>query len=148
MITKHILSVSTLALAVAASQALASNTASVPAKDTIYAPATVINVPGTVASVKRVPSGSLLAGLHLMVKSKTDTFDVYLGPSDFLKFLRVSFSVGDQIKVIGSKVKLGNADVILTRKVNDGYAQVTLRDANGAPVWQSWSKEIYTTLLQ
>lgn len=148
MITKHILSVSILALAAAASQALASNTAGVPAKDPVYDPATVVNVPGIVASVKRVPPGSLLAGVHLMVKSKTGTFDVYLGPSDFLKFLKVSFPVGDQIEVTGSKVKLGNADVILTRKVNDGYALVTLRDANGAPVWQSWSKELYTTLLQ
>jgi len=148
MITKHILSVSALALAVAASQALASNTAGVPTKDPAYDPATVVNVQGIVASVKRIPSGSLLAGVHLTVKSKTDAFDVYLGPSDFLKFLKVSFPVGDQIEVTGSKVKLGNVDLILTRRVDDGYALVTLRDANGAPVWQNWSKEVDTTLLR
>jgi hypothetical protein len=143
----HTLSVSTLALAMATSAAAANNSVGA-ANDPAYDPATVVNVPGTVASVRHVPSGSLLAGLHLMVKSKTDTFDVYLGPSDFLKFLKVSFPVGDQIEVIGSKVKFANADVILTRKVNDGNALLTLRDANGAPVWQNWSKEVYTTLLR
>jgi hypothetical protein len=148
MFTKHILSVSALALAVAVSQALASNTAGVSAKDPVYDPATVVKVPGIVASVKRVPAGNLLAGVHLLVKSNTDTFDVYLGPSDFLKFLKVSFPAGDQIEVTGSKVKLGNTDVILTRKADDGYTLVTLRDANGVPVWQNWSKEVYTTVLQ
>jgi hypothetical protein len=145
--TKHVLSVSTLVLAVTASQALARNTAGATTNDPVYDPATVVNLPGTVASVRQVPSGSPLAGLHLMVQSKTGTFDVYLGPSAFLKFLKVSFPAGDQIEVTGSKVKLENADVIMTREVNDGYARITLRDANGAPVWQNWSKEIDPALV-
>ena len=136
----HTLSVSTLALAMAASAAAANNRVGA-TNDPAYDPATVVNVPGTVASVTQVPSGRPLAGLHLMVKANADTFDVYLGPSDFLKFLKVSFPVGDQIQVTGSKVTLENSDVILARKANDGYALLTLRDANGAAVWRNWGRE-------
>ncbi len=140
--TKRILSVSTLALAVTASPLFASNTAGARANDPVYNTATVMNVLGTVASVQRVPSGNPLAGLHLTVNSKAGDFDVYVGPSSFLRFLKVSFRAGDQIEVIGSRVKLENADVILTREVDDGRAQLTLRDANGAAAWQSRGREI------
>jgi hypothetical protein len=140
--TKRILSVSTLALAVTASPSFASNTAGATANEPVYNPATIMNVQGTVASVQRVRFGSPLAGLHLTVNSKAGDFDVFVGPSDFLRFLKVSFRAGDRIEVIGSKVKLEDADVILTREVNDGRAQLTLRDTNGAAAWQSWGREI------
>lgn len=140
--TKHILSVSTLALAVTGSQAFANNTSGATASDPVYNTATVMNVHGTVASVQRVPAGNPLAGLHLTVNSEAGAFDVYVGPSDFLRFLRVRFLAGDRIEMTGSKVKLENTDVILAREVNDGRAQITLRDANGAAAWQSWGKEI------
>lgn len=146
--TNHILSVSTLALVVTASQAFATNTVSTAANNPDYNPATVVDVLGTVTGVRQVSSGSPLAGLHLTVKSKTGTFDVYVGPSDFLKFLKASYSVGEQIEVIGSKVKVENADVILTQQVDDGYATVTMRDANGVAEWQNWGKEIDPALVQ
>ncbi|HEV2200804.1 MAG TPA: hypothetical protein VGR73_13370 [Bryobacteraceae bacterium] len=140
--TKHILSVSTLALAVTGAPAFANNSSGATASDPVYNTATVMNVQGTVASVQRVPAGNPLAGLHLTVNSEAGAFDVYVGPSDFLRFLRVRFRAGDRVEIIGSKVELENADVILTREVNEGRAQLTLRDANGVAAWESWAKEI------
>jgi hypothetical protein len=145
---KYILSVSTLAMAVTAPQAFAGNSAGATTNQPQYNQATVVDVIGMVTGVRQVSSGNPLAGSHLTVKSKTGTLDVYLGPADFLKFLKASFTVGEQIEVIGSKVKFENADVILTQQVNDGLELVTLRDPDGSAEWQSWGKEIDPTLVQ
>jgi len=46
------------------------------------------------------------------VKTGPDTVDVYLCPKSFLDDMGVSFSKGDEITLIGSKVKQGEADLI------------------------------------
>jgi hypothetical protein len=84
-----------------------------------YNPATVVNFFTTVADVLEVPLGSPLAGLHLKAKTK-DKLDIYVGPSDFAEKYAMVFAKGDEIQVIGSKVKLGDADVILAREISLG----------------------------
>jgi hypothetical protein len=140
--TNRILSVSTLALAATALQTFAASPVSAAPNEPAYNPATIVSVTGTVTSVRQVAAGNPLAGVHLTLKSNSGALDVYVGPAEFLKFLKASFPVGDQIQVIGSKVKFENADVILTRQVDDGYELVTLRESNGAAEWQNWGKEI------
>jgi hypothetical protein len=139
--TNHTLIVSTLALAATAS-AFAASPAATTANEPAYNLATTTQVAGTVTGIRQVPAGSPLAGTHLTVKSKAGVVDVYLGPAQFLNFLRASFPVGDEISVTGSKVKLDNADVILSRQVDDGAALVTLRDSSGAAEWQHWGQEV------
>ena len=92
---------------------------------------------GTVEEVKLPPKGSEKEVAHLLVKSGTDTADVYLGPKSFLDDLGVSFSKGDEIALTGSKVKQGEADLILAREVVKGTDTLVLRDEKGNPVW-SW----------
>ena len=70
---------------------------------------TEIKMKGTVDEVKLPPRGSEKEVAHLLVKSGTDTADVYLGPKSFLDDLGVSFSKGDEIALTGSKVKQGEA---------------------------------------
>lgn len=145
--TNHTLIVSTLALA-ASFQAFAASPAVTTANEPSYNLATTTQVAGIVTGIRQVPAGSPLAGTHLTLKSKNAMVDVYLGPADFLKFLKVSFPVGDEISVTGSKVKLDNADVILSRQVDDGSALITLRDSSGAGDWQHWGQEIDPTLVK
>lgn len=139
-LSNYILSVSTLAL-MATGAFAASN-------EPAYNQATVVDVTGVVTSARQVPAGSPMAGLHLMVKAKTGSFDAYMGPSDFLKFLKTSFSVGEEIEVSGSQVKVGTGNVILTRAVDDGYELLTLRDTDGDAAWDNWGKEIDPALVQ
>jgi hypothetical protein len=146
-ITNHTLIVSTLALA-ASFQAFAASPAVSTANEPAYNLATTTQVAGIVTSVRQVPSGSPLAGTHLTLKSKNAVVDVYLGPSDFLRFLKVSFPVGDEISVTGSKVKLDNADVILSQRVDDGSELITLRDSTGNGDWQHWGQEIDPSLVK
>ena len=94
---------------------------------------------GTVEEVKLPPKGSEKEVAHLRVKTGTDTVDVYLCPKSFLDDMGVSFSKGDEIVLTGSKVKQGEADVILARDVVKGNDTLVLRDDKGNPVW-SWHR--------
>ncbi len=92
---------------------------------------------GAVEEMKLPPKGSEKEVAHLLVKTGTDTVDVYLCPKSFLDDMGVSFSKGDEIALTGSKVKQGEADLILAREVVKGNDTLVLRDEKGNPVW-SW----------
>jgi hypothetical protein len=100
-----------------------------------YDVSTETKMSGAVEEVKLPPAGSEKEIAHLLVKIGTDTVDVYLCPKSFLDDLGVSFSKGDQITVTGSRVKQGEADLILAREVVKGTDALVLRDAKGNPVW-------------
>ena len=68
-----------------------------------YDTATVITLEATVTETRLVPENQPLAGLHLMLRSGSETLDVYVGPSDFVKMFDVAFTKGDETEVIGSK---------------------------------------------
>ena len=94
---------------------------------------------GTVEEVKLPPKGSEKDAAHLLVKSGTDTMDVYLCPGSFLEDMGVSFKKGDEIAFTGSKVKKDEADLILAREVVKGTDTLVLRDEKGKPIWD-WHK--------
>ena len=90
---------------------------------------------GTVEEMKLPTDGSKKEVIHLMEKTATDTVDVYLCPKSFLDDMGISFSKGDEITMTGSKVKLGEADLILAREVVKGSDTLVLRDDKGKPIW-------------
>ena len=92
---------------------------------------------GIVEDVRLPPKGSEKEVAHLLVKTGTDTVDVYLCPKSFLDDMGVSFSKGDEITLTGSKVRQGEADLILAREVVRGTDTLVLRDDKGNPVWSS-----------
>jgi len=94
---------------------------------------------GTVEEVKLPPKGSEKEVAHLLVKTGADTADVYLCPKSFLDDMGVSFSKGDEIALTGSRVKQGEADLILAREVVKGTDTLVLRDEKGNPIW-SWQR--------
>ncbi len=135
------LSVSAFALAMLANMS-ASNSAGSKTNEPAYNPATMVEMQGTITAVRQVPAGGALEGVHLTLKSKTSTVDVYLAPADFLKIFKTNFAVGYDVRVLGSKVSFGNTDVILANEVNIGVTSIILRDGSGAPVWQNWGVSI------
>ena len=92
---------------------------------------------GTVEEVKLPPKSNDKEIVHLLLKTATDTVDAYLCPKSFLDDMGVSFRNGDEINLTGSKVKQGEADLILAREVVKGTDTLVLRDEKGNPVW-SW----------
>ena len=90
---------------------------------------------GTIEEVRLPPKGSEKEIAYLLVKSGANTVDVYLCPQSFLAEMGVSFNTGDEISLTGSKVKHGEADLMLAREVVRGNDTVVLRDEKGNPVW-------------
>jgi len=90
---------------------------------------------GTVEELKQPPKGSEKEAAHLLLKSGSDTVDVYLCPSSFLEDMGVTFKKGDEVALTGSKVKQDTSDLVLAREVVKGTDALVLRDEKGVPVW-------------
>jgi hypothetical protein len=89
----------------------------------------------TVDEVRVPTKGSEKEVAHLLVKSGTDSVDVYLCSKSFFDLMGMSFGKGDEVTLTGSKVKHGEADLILARKVVRGNDTFVLRDEKGNPFW-------------
>lgn len=104
-----------------------------------YNASSEVTVKGTVDEVKEMPVGKE-THVHLMLKTATETVEVRLCPTVFLKDFDVAFEKGQSIEVTGSRVKIDDNDVILAREVVNGNSTVVLRDKTGVPVW-TWMKK-------
>ena len=112
-----------------------------------YDTATVVDFKATVADVREVPKTDPLNGLYLAVKTeatvlKSETFEVYVGPTDFVKGCEITFAKGDKIQVIGSKITLDGVDIVLAREVSRQQTTIILRGKNGEPFWKLWSRPV------
>jgi hypothetical protein len=74
-----------------------------------------------------------------VVTLKTDqgTFLVHLGPTMFLEKQQFAPKVGDTLIVTGSKLTTGKGTVLLAAEAKSGGKTLTLRDAQGVPVWRN-----------
>src|SRR5207249_1182515 len=119
--------------------ALAQKNRTAPASPPKYDLKTEAKFKGTVADLQLPPKGSEKEIAHLVLKNGADAVDVYLCPQAFLADMGFSLSKGDEIALTGSKVKQGEADLILAREVVKGNDTLVLRDEKGSPVW-SWRR--------
>jgi hypothetical protein len=110
--------------------------AAAPAK---YDFATEIKMKGTVDEVRLVPGPN--EGTHVMLKSGSQMILVHVAPPEFLKDFEFPLNKGDQIEVVGSKLKIDGADELLAKEITKGENSVTLRDKKGVPVWTAWPKK-------
>jgi hypothetical protein len=100
-----------------------------------YDPATVVEIQGKVSAIREMPQTHSLSGLHLIVSTKTGEIDAYLGPIEFLSQFEIMFSPGNNVQIVGSKVKFGGRPVVLSREVRKREAFLYLRDSLGYPNW-------------
>jgi hypothetical protein len=101
----------------------------------IYNTATEVTLKGSVEAVNQVKGPQSWDSTHLSLKTDKETIDVHVGPSWFLAQNKMSFTKGDQIEVIGSRVKFGETDALIAREIKKGGETLTLRNAQGFPVW-------------
>jgi hypothetical protein len=97
---------------------------------------------GIVKAVNRVPasgeccwSAADVYGAHLTFETATETIDVHLGPAAMLDEKNVTIASGDLLTILGSRITLGGAPVLLSRKITRGDETWTLRDPAGVPLW-------------
>ncbi len=103
-----------------------------------YNVASEVTINGTVDEIRNVPGP--LEGIHVVLKSENETILVHLAPEKFLKELETSFNKGDELEVIGCKIKdaEGN-DELLARQVTRNKNELLLRDKKGTPIWVLWN---------
>lgn len=91
-------------------------------------------VSGVIQDMKQMGEGRS-ALMHLVLKSGTDTLDVYLCPQQFIKDMGIELKTGDTVEIKGSTVLDNGKSVILAREVTKGTDTYVLRDDKGVPVW-------------
>jgi hypothetical protein len=106
-----------------------------------YNAKTEITFEGTISKVRLVPEGEAYAGVHITLQS----YDVFLGPESFLKFLSVNLREGQKFTgVIGSVVKVNGADLVLARELRLDKTFISLRDEKGFPNWLWMATQVHT----
>ena len=100
-----------------------------------YDPATETKLKGVVEELKFLPPAGGKPAAYLVVKSGSDTIQVFLCPKSFLDDMGATFKAVDKVEVTGSKVKQDSGDLILAREVVKGDDVLTLRFKDGKPAW-------------
>ena len=107
----------------------------------MYDPAKVETVTGEVVSVDKVtPTKGMQHGIHLQLKSATETIPVHLGPSWYIERLDARIEKGDKIEVKGSRVMVAGKPALIAAEVKKGDALLKLRDESGIPAWAGWRR--------
>ena len=102
-----------------------------------YDAATETTLKGTVEDIKIVPGPG--EGEHLLIKTGDQSILVHVAPGTFLKEMDVEFAKGDDVEVVGSKIKNAEGqDEILAREVSRKNSSLVLRDKKGIPIWAIW----------
>ena len=99
-----------------------------------YDASTETKISGAVQEVVQ-PQRGRMNGIHLMVKAESGIIEVHLGPASFIAREGFSFAKGDAVEVIGSKVTINGAEVVIAREVVKDGKTLILRDKTGRPMW-------------
>lgn len=78
---------------------------------------------------------------QFLLKTDTETVGIQLGPTAFLAENKVEIRKDDAVEVTGSRVAIGESQVVLAREIQKGDNAWTLRDVTGQPVWSSSQTE-------
>ncbi len=107
----------------------------------MYNPQTVETISGEVVSVDKItPMKGMGYGLHAVVKTDKETISVHLGPGWYLENQDVKIEPKDKIEVKGSRITFEGKPALIAAEVKKGDEVLTLRDAQGIPVWSGWRR--------
>jgi hypothetical protein len=79
-------------------------------------------------------------GLHVTLRTATESIEVQLGPRAFLAEKKVSLAPGDAVEIVGSRIPMGGRTVLVARTIAKGDETVTLRDESGRPLWRGGAR--------
>ncbi len=77
-------------------------------------------------------------GTHLVLDvGGGDSMVVHVAIARFLREHKVAFSPGQRIQVIGAKIRVNGKDAVIAREITRGNEVITLRNAQGKPLWMN-----------
>jgi hypothetical protein len=107
----------------------------------LYDTSTVQTMSGEVVSVDHVtPMQGMSSGIHMTVKTATETVSVHLAPSWYLENQDVKLEPKDTVEVTGSRITFQGKPAVIAAEVRKGEEVLKLRDDNGFPVWAGWRR--------
>jgi len=99
----------------------------------LYDAANEVSVGGRVQEVQEfdcpVSEGELAS--HLMLKTTDGVVQVHLAPVRIMASQKLSFAPGDQIEVVGSKIRLNGENGVIAREITRGNESFIFRDHEG-----------------
>jgi len=98
-----------------------------------YDPKAEVTIKGVVEEVHESKMRGDHPGLHLILKTETETVEVHACPARFLSDLEFTIEKGDTLTVDGSRPEAGG--IVVAREITKGQISLRLRDKTGAPVW-------------
>jgi len=102
----------------------------------LYDSKTVVTLQGTVERVeKAAPIKGMGPGIHLILKTDTETIPVQLGPSWYVDQLGIVFQAKDSVEVTGSRVPCEGKPVILAAEITRNDEVAKFRELKGRPLW-------------
>lgn len=107
----------------------------------MFDPKSVVTVSGTISSIDDViPFKGMGTGVHLMLKTQSETADVHLGPRWYVESQDADLKVGDAVEVRGSRIEIDRKSVLIAIELKRGDEVLVLRDADGFPRWAGWRR--------
>ena len=99
----------------------------------LYNVATETTLKGVVRGVEdfTCPVSESEIGRHLGLQTASGLVQVHLAPARVMRSQKFSFSPGDQVEVLGSKVPLRGEDSLIAREITRGNESFFIRDREG-----------------
>jgi hypothetical protein len=95
-----------------------------------YEPSRELSVVGTV--IKYEPASSVAPmGVHLLLQTASGPLDVHLGNAKLLQASHLDLNPGDNVRVVGESLALGDGTYFAARIVQKGTQAVAVRSARG-----------------
>jgi hypothetical protein len=98
-----------------------------------YSMAKEVTLQGTVQSVHAKPTAAMMFGAYLTVATAQGTVDAQVGRFLLHGPRALSFSRGQQVKLVGVMTTVNHRSVLLTRLIETGTQTITVRNERGFP---------------
>jgi hypothetical protein len=104
----------------------------------LYNIATETTARGVVRAVEdfACPVSENEIGRHLRLQTATGMMEIHLAPARVMRSQNFTFSAGDSIEVLGSKVRLQGMESIIAREITRGNESFFVRDRQGKLLMQ------------
>jgi hypothetical protein len=105
----------------------------------LYDPKTLISFEGTIVDVGHFSPGAAASrGIVLTVAlADGERLEVHVGPAWFASAHGVTFTNGDSVSVVGSRVTHRKQRIVVAAEVTKGMTTLRLRDLSGVPLWRA-----------
>jgi hypothetical protein len=92
-----------------------------------------LSVVGTV--IKYEPASSVAPmGVHLLLQTASGPLDVHLGNAKLLQASHLALNPGDNVRIVGESLALGDGTFFAVRIIQKGTQAVAVRNAKGFPL--------------